>query len=62
MSEEVTINRIIALELERIYNHIRTIGALGNDVGSSFLLNGCLSIREDMLDLQERIYGQRVMK
>jgi len=62
ISKTTGLNRILTLELERIYNHMWTIGALGNDVGQSFLLNWYLSIREDLLELQREIFGSRTLK
>lgn len=62
ISKTTGLNRILALELERIYNHMWTIWALGNDVGQSFLLNWYLSIREDLLELQREVFGSRTLK
>ncbi|MDD3302095.1 MAG: hypothetical protein PHN31_00940 [Candidatus Gracilibacteria bacterium] len=62
LNKSSTLTRILVLELERIYNHIWTIGALGNDVGQSFLLNGYLSIREELLELNKEIFGSRTLK
>jgi len=62
ISKTTGLNRILVLELERIYNHIWTIGALWNDVGQSFLLNWYLSIREDLLEVQREVFGSRTLK
>jgi len=62
ISSSTSLQRIITLELERIYNHLWTIGALGNDVGQSFLLNGYLSIREELMEAQKAVFGQRTLK
>ncbi|NDK08879.1 hypothetical protein EOM39_06590, partial [Candidatus Gracilibacteria bacterium] len=62
INKTTSLNRILALELERIYNHIWTIGALGNDVGQSFLLNGYLSIREELLESNKELFGSRTLK
>ncbi len=62
VSKNVKEERIIALELERIYNHLWTIWAMLNDVGQWFLLNGFLSIREEILKLLDNVYGSRTLK
>ncbi len=62
VSKNTKLNRILALELERIYNHLWTIWALWNDVWQSFLLNGYLSIREEFLELNNEIFGNRTLK
>ncbi len=54
--------RIIALELERIYNHLWTIWAMLNDVWQWSLLNWFLSIREEFLYLFDSIYNSRTLK
>lgn len=61
-SKLTKLNRILALELERIYNHLWTIWALWNDVGQSFLLNWYLSIREEFLELNREIFWNRTLK
>lgn len=61
-NKTTTLNRILALELERIYNHIWTIWALGNDVWQSFLLNWYLSIREELLELNKELFDSRTLK
>jgi len=62
ISKTTGLNRILTLELERIYNHMWTIWALWNDVWQSFLLNWYLSIREDLLEVQREIFGSRTLK
>lgn len=62
VNKTTSLNRILALELERIYNHIWTIWALANDVGQSFLLNWYLSIREDLLESNKELFGSRTLK
>jgi Ni,Fe-hydrogenase III large subunit len=62
ISKLTKLNRILALELERIYNHLWTIWALWNDVWQSFLLNGYLSIREEFLELNNEIFWNRTLK
>jgi len=62
LNKSSTLTRILALELERIYNHIWTIWALWNDVWQSFLLNWYLSIREELLELNKEIFWSRTLK
>lgn len=62
ISKTTSLNRVLTLELERIYNHIWTIWALWNDVGQSFLLNWYLSIREDLLEVNKELFGSRTLK
>jgi hypothetical protein len=45
--------RAILLELERLYNHITDIGALGNDVGHSILHTHAQRVREQLLRLND---------
>ncbi len=61
VSEITKLNRVVFLELERVYNHIWTIWAMLNDVGQWYLLNWFLEIREEFLDLNERIFGNRLL-
>lgn len=61
-NKTTSLNRILALELERIYNHIWTIWALANDVWQSFLLNWFLSIREELLESNKEIFESRTLK
>ncbi len=61
VSEITKLNRIIALELERIYNHFWTIWAILNDVGQSYLLNWFLEIREEFLKLNKKVFGNRLL-
>ncbi len=61
VSELTKLNRIIALELERIYNHLWTIWAILNDVWQGYLLNWFLEIREEFLKLNEKVYWDRLL-
>ncbi len=54
--------RIVMLEIERIYNHLSTIGGLLNDVWQSYILNGFLAIREEILHMNEHIFENRLLK
>ena len=62
ISETVRLQRVCLLEMERIYSHLWTVGAIHNDVGQGFLLNGCLSIRESIMDLHDTVFGSRTLK
>ena len=61
ISEITKLNRVIALELERVYNHIWTIWAILNDIGQWYLLNWFLEIREEFLNLNKEIYWDRLL-
>lgn len=50
------------IELERIYNHLWTLGALANDVGQSYILNGFLAMRDEIMNLNAELFGNRVLK
>ena len=62
ISEKTRLQRVFLLEIERIYNHLWTIGAIHNDVGQAFILNGCLSIRESIMNLNDTLFGSRTLK
>lgn len=62
IDEETRLNRVLMIELERIYNHLWTLGALANDVGQSYILNGFLAIRDEVMDLNAVLFGSRVFK
>ena len=59
ISEQTRLNRVILLELERIYNHLWTVWAILNDVGQWYLLNWFLEVREEFLKLNEKIFKSR---
>ncbi len=61
VSENTKSERIIALELERIYNHLWTIWAIINDVGQWYILNWFLEIREEFLKLNEKVFDDRLL-
>ena len=54
--------RALLLELERLYNHAADIGALTNDVGYSILNSHALRIREQLLRLNRRVTGHRLLR
>lgn len=53
--------RGIALERERIGNHLGDIGAIGNDAGFAFGLSQFMRLREDWLRLNKSVFGHRLM-
>jgi Ni,Fe-hydrogenase III large subunit len=61
ISESTELNRVIALELERIYNHLWTIWAIINDVWQWYILNWFLEIREEFLKLNEKVFSERLL-
>ncbi len=54
--------RAILLELERIYNHVTDIGAMGNDVAFGIAHAHTMRIREQLLRLNARITGHRLLR
>jgi len=62
IDETTKINRVILLELERIYNHLWTIWAMLNDVWQWYLLNWFLEIREEFLNLNKELFWSRILK
>ncbi len=53
--------RAIALELERLANHLGDIGAIGNDAGLAFGLAQFSRLKEQLLRATERALGQRYL-
>jgi Ni,Fe-hydrogenase III large subunit/Ni,Fe-hydrogenase III component G len=53
--------RAIALERERVANHLGDLGALGNDAGFAFALAQFSRLREDWLRVHEQGMGHRLM-
>ncbi len=53
--------RALALELERIANHLGDLGALGNDAGFAFGLSQFSRLKEQLLRAVERALGQRYL-
>lgn len=53
--------RALALELERIANHLGDLGALGNDAGFAFGLSQFSRLKEGLLRLNETAFGQRYL-
>ncbi len=61
VSSRAGLLRGIALERERVANHLADLGALGNDAGFSFGLAQFSVIREDMLRINKSVFGHRLM-
>jgi len=59
LSENSTIIRVIALELERCANHIGDLGALAGDAGYLPTMSYCGRIRGDFLNMTGIICGNR---
>ncbi len=53
--------RALALEHERIANHLGDLGALGNDAGFAFGLSQFLRLKEDLLRTNAGVFGARYM-
>ena len=53
--------RALALELERIANHVGDLGALGNDAGFAFGLSQLSRLKEGLLRATEQALGQRYL-
>jgi Ni,Fe-hydrogenase III large subunit len=53
--------RALALELERVANHLGDLGALGNDAGFAFGLAQFLRLKEGLLRATEKALGQRYL-
>ncbi len=53
--------RALALELERLANHLGDLGALGNDAGFAFGLAQFSRLKESLLRLNERAFTRRYL-
>ena len=54
--------RALLLELERLYNHAADLGALANDVGYGIVNAHTLRCREELLRLNRRVTGHRLLR
>ncbi len=59
---DVENRRTVALELERLYNHVADLGALANDVGFGIAQARALALRERLLRINERVSGHRLLR
>ena len=53
--------RALALELERLVNHLGDLGAIGNDAGFAFGLAQFSRLKEKLLRASEQAFGQRYL-
>jgi Ni,Fe-hydrogenase III large subunit/Ni,Fe-hydrogenase III component G len=53
--------RALLLERERIANHLGDLGFLGNDAGLAFGLSQFLIVKEDVLRLNQTLFGHRYL-
>src|ERR1700675_2316845 len=53
--------RALALELERVANHLGDIGAIGNDAGFAFGLAQFSRLKEQLVRATEQALGQRYL-
>jgi Ni,Fe-hydrogenase III large subunit len=54
--------RVLLLELERLYNHVADVGMIVNDTGFAFGHAHCFRIREELLRLNARAAGHRLLR
>src|SRR6185436_15416898 len=54
--------RAVLLELERLYNHVGDVGMIVNDTGFAFGHAHCFRLREELLRLNERLTGHRLLR
>lgn len=54
--------RVMLLELERLYNHIADVGAICTDTGFAIANAHAMRIREDLLRLNARLAGHRLLR
>ena len=59
---QANVLRAIFLELERMYNHVNDIGGIAIDVGFSFPHSYASIIKEAILQLNEKLTGNRYLK
>jgi Ni,Fe-hydrogenase III large subunit/Ni,Fe-hydrogenase III component G len=54
--------RVILLEMERLYNHVADFGMIANDTGFAVAQAHCARIREGLLRLNKRLTGNRLLR
>jgi Ni,Fe-hydrogenase III large subunit/Ni,Fe-hydrogenase III component G len=54
--------RVVLLELERLYNHLGDVGMIVNDTGFAWGHAHCFRLREEILRLNERLTGHRLLR
>jgi Ni,Fe-hydrogenase III large subunit/Ni,Fe-hydrogenase III component G len=62
VSPDAQVLRAVLLELERLYNHITDLGAMGNDVGYGIAHAHTMRIREQLLRINARATGHRLLR
>lgn len=62
VSNQAVYLRAVFLELERMYNHVNDIGGIALDVGFSFPAAYASMIKEAILQLNEKLSGNRYLK
>ena len=62
VSAQANVLRAIFLELERMYNHVNDIGGIAVDVGFSFPHAYASIIKEAILQLNEKLSGNRYLR
>jgi Ni,Fe-hydrogenase III large subunit/Ni,Fe-hydrogenase III component G len=60
--ESAKLVRAILLELERLYNHVTDLGAMGNDVAFGIVHAHTMRIREQLLRINARVTGHRLLR
>jgi len=61
LSQRATWVRALCLERERLANHLGDLGYLGNDGGFAFGLSQFSRLKEDLLRLNRRVFGHRLL-
>jgi Ni,Fe-hydrogenase III large subunit/Ni,Fe-hydrogenase III component G len=54
--------RVALLELERLYNHVGDVGLIVNDTGFAWGHAHCFRLREELLRLNARLTGHRLLR
>src|SRR6266481_2473249 len=54
--------RVVLLEMERLYNHVADFGMICNDTGFAVAHSHCFRIREQLLRLNKRLTGNRLLR
>jgi Ni,Fe-hydrogenase III large subunit/Ni,Fe-hydrogenase III component G len=54
--------RVVVLELERLVNHVGDVGMIVNDTGYAWGHAHCFRLREELLRLNERVAGHRLLR
>jgi len=54
--------RVVLQELERLYNHVADVGAICTDTGFAIANAHAMRLREDVLRLNDRLAGHRLLR